>query len=148
MLKKNQKKPRAIKRTIHFAVMKAIENGYTRFIAAPEYGAGLWAAESVLAIRRVIPFIELEIVEAPDTESEGELDEFEFDRLLERKERVSRWAKSCYLVCDDSIECSREILDSVRPGLLLLFGGKDDEALFEPARYAEGKGCKVEWHRH
>lgn len=137
---------RTIKRKLHFAIMQSIQDGYMRFIVVPQWGVGLWAAETVLAIRRILPFIELEVIVAPDTEYEGELDEYDFDELSERKDNVHHRAKSCYMVTNQEGQDCRELMNMVQPGLMLLFACEGDSDLEEMAQWADENGYKTERH--
>ena len=133
------------KHDIHFTIREAIESGYTTFVVMPQCGVGLWAAESVLALQRCTPFIELEIIIAPDTEYEGELNEYDFDDLDARKEAVHRRAKGYFLVSGQDEGHSLELLDMLKPEVLLVFGSEDDAELKTHADFAEEKGCTVLW---
>ena len=137
---------RAIKHTIHFAIWEAIERGFLRFIVPLEYGVGLWAAESVLALKRSIPFLELETLEAWETECEGEFGEHEFDCLMERMDWVNRWSKGTFLLPDNAILPHTDLLEMLKPGALLLFSEAEDDAMMELSEIAQHEKMKGQWH--
>ena len=137
---------RAIKHTIHFAIWEAIERGFLRFVIPLEYGVGLWAAESVLALKRSIPFLELETLGAWETECEGELGEHEFDCLMERMDWVNRWSKSTFLLPDNAILSNPALLEMLEPGSLLLFSESEDEGMMELSEIAQREKIKGQWN--
>ena len=137
---------RAIKHTIHFSIWEAIERGFLRFVIPLEYGVGLWAAESVLALKRSIPFLELETLEAWETEREGELDEREFDCLMERMNWVNRWSKNTFLLPGDEALPNSTLLEILEPGSLLLFSEVEDEGMMELSEIAQREKIKGQWN--